>query len=79
VIILTDSETADDFEADWKKNAKRKGAKLIVWQLQAYRIKLSNDPSVVYIAGFSDRLLSLVKSIIEDRGNMLEEIDNVVL
>jgi 60 kDa SS-A/Ro ribonucleoprotein len=79
VIILTDSETADDFEANWKKNAKRKGAKLIVWQLQAYRIKLSNDPSVVYIAGFSDRLLSLVKSIIEDRGNMLEAIDNVVL
>jgi 60 kDa SS-A/Ro ribonucleoprotein len=61
VIVLTDSETADDFEARWKKTARRKGAKLIVWQLQAYHIKLSNDPSVVYIAGFSDKLLSLVK------------------
>jgi hypothetical protein len=79
VIIFTDSETADDFEDKWKKTAKRKGAKLIFCQLQAYHIKLSNDPSVVYIASFSDRLPSLVKTIIEDRGNMMEEIENVVL
>jgi 60 kDa SS-A/Ro ribonucleoprotein len=79
VIILTDSETADDFETVWKKKTKAHGAKLIVWQLQAYHIKLSNDPSVVYIAGFSDRLLSLVKSIIEDKGNMMEEIEKIAL
>jgi 60 kDa SS-A/Ro ribonucleoprotein len=79
VIILTDSETADDFEAVWKKTARKKGARLIVWQLQAYHIKLSKDPSVVYIAGFSDRLLALVKSIIEDQGSMIEDIENVAL
>jgi 60 kDa SS-A/Ro ribonucleoprotein len=79
VIILTDSETADDFEDKWKKTVRHKGAKLIVWQLQAYHVKLSNDPSVIYIAGFSDRQLSLVKAIIEDRGNMMEEIENVAL
>jgi 60 kDa SS-A/Ro ribonucleoprotein len=79
VIILTDSETADDFEVVWKKKARIKGARLIVWQLQASHVKLSNDRSVVYIAGFSDRLLSLVKSIIEENRNMLEEIENLVL
>jgi 60 kDa SS-A/Ro ribonucleoprotein len=79
VIILTDSETADDFETEWKKKTKAKGARLIVWQLQAYHVKLSNDPSVVYISGYSDRLLSLVKSIIEEKGNMMEEIENMVL
>jgi ATP-binding cassette subfamily B protein len=54
-------------------------AKLIVWQLQAYHIKLSQDPSVIYIAGFSDRLLAVIKSIIEDTGNQMAEIEKVEL
>jgi 60 kDa SS-A/Ro ribonucleoprotein len=77
VIILTDSETADDFEVEWKKKSPR--ARLIVWQLQPYHIKISHDPSVLYIAGFSDKLLTLVKKIIEDKGTMIDEIKGMTL
>jgi 60 kDa SS-A/Ro ribonucleoprotein len=79
VLIITDSETADDFEKCWRKSTKHAKAKLIVWQLQAYHINLSQDPSVIYLAGFSERLLSLIKSIIEDTGNQMAEIEKVEL
>jgi 60 kDa SS-A/Ro ribonucleoprotein len=79
VLIITDSETADDFESRWRRSTKHAKAKLIVWQLQAYHIKLSQDPSVIYIAGFSDRLLAVIKSIIEDTGNQMAEIEKVEL
>jgi 60 kDa SS-A/Ro ribonucleoprotein len=79
VLFITDSETADDFECRWRQSTKRRAAKLIVWQLQAYHIKLSQDPQVIYIAGFSDRVLALIKAIIEDTGNQLTEIDALEL
>jgi 60 kDa SS-A/Ro ribonucleoprotein len=79
VLIITDSETADDFESRWRQSTKHANAKLIVWQLQPYGIKLSQDPSVIYIAGFSDRLLALIKAIIEDTGNQIAEIEKVEL
>ena len=79
LLLLTDSVAADDLETLWLRAKKPSGAKLIVWQLQAYKTKLSNHRSVVYFAGFSDRLLELLKHIIEDKGTQLEEIEAVVL
>jgi 60 kDa SS-A/Ro ribonucleoprotein len=79
LLLLTDSVTADDLESNWLHAKKPSGAKLIVWQLQAYQTKLSNHPSVIYFAGFSDRLLELLKIIIEDKGTQLEEIESIVL
>jgi len=79
LLLLTDSEAADNLESKWLHAKKPDDAKLIVWQLQAYKTKLSNHRSVIYFAGFSDRLLELLKRIIEDRGTQLEEIEAVVL
>jgi 60 kDa SS-A/Ro ribonucleoprotein len=79
LLLLTDSVAADDLESLWLRAKKPAGAKLVVWQLQAYKTKLSNHPSVIYFAGFSDRLLELLKRIIEDKSTQLEEIEAVVL
>lgn len=78
VILLTDSMNADDLEEKWIKNKdKPEGAKLIVWQLESYQSKISKDPSVLYLAGYSDRLLGLIKNIIEGKGGQIEEINNI--
>jgi 60 kDa SS-A/Ro ribonucleoprotein len=77
ILIITDSETADDFEKQWLKAKKPDGAKIIVWQLQAYQTHLSKDPSVIYLAGYSDRLLALVKAVIEDRCSQIEAIQAI--
>ncbi|WCK57049.1 RNA-binding protein (plasmid) [Aneurinibacillus sp. Ricciae_BoGa-3] len=79
IILFTDSESADDLERVWLKAKKPKDAKLIVWQLQAYQTRISKDPSVVYLAGYSDRLMGLVKNIIEGKAGQIEEIENVEL
>lgn len=77
IILLTDSMSADNLESAWMKKKKPEGAKLIVWQLEAYQTKVSNDPSVVYVAGYSDRLLGLIKNIIEGKNGQIEEINKV--
>lgn len=79
VILITDSEQADNLEKRWRMASKPQGAKLIVWQLQPYYIRISNDPSVVYVRGYSDRLLSLIRNIIEEKGNQIEEIEKILL
>jgi 60 kDa SS-A/Ro ribonucleoprotein len=79
-ILLTDSMQADDLEAQWLRNKNRpKDAKLIVWQLSAYGLKISKNPSIIYVRGYSDRLLSLVKNVIEDKGTQMEEIEKIQL
>ncbi|GHU47897.1 ribonucleoprotein [Spirochaetia bacterium] len=77
VLLLTDSEQANDIGAKWLKAKKPDGARLIVWQLQAYQTKVSNALSVLYLAGYSDRLLALVKNIIEEKGTQIEEIEKI--
>jgi hypothetical protein len=79
ILLLTDSMGADNLERKWLKTEKPEGAKLIVWQLNAYQTKLSKDPSVVYLAGYSDRLLGLVKNIMEGKAGQIEEIEKVEL
>ncbi len=77
IILITDSMAADNLEKLWIKVKKPKGAKLIVWQLASYKTKISIDPSVIYLAGYSDRLLSLIKSIIESEKNQIDEIEKI--
>lgn len=79
VVLITDSESADNLEAKWLNTKKPNGAKLIVWQLKAYQTRVSKHPSVVYLSGYSDRLLGLVKNIIEGKSGQIEEIEKVEL
>jgi len=79
-ILITDSMQADDLESKWLRDKNRpKDAKLIVWQLTAYGLKISKNPSIIYLCGYSDRLLSLVKTIIEDKGTQMDEIEKIKL
>ena len=77
VILITDFEQADNLEGRWLKKSV-KGSKLIVWH-QPYRIKISLDPSVVYIRGYSDRNLGLIKQTIESDGDQIAEIEKIEL
>lgn len=79
VILITDSEQADDLEKEWKRVNKKKDLKLIVWQLANYETKISNDSSVIYLAGYSDRLLSLIKNIIEGEFGQIDEIKSIII
>lgn len=79
VILFTDSEQADNLERKWLKVKKPEGAKLIVWQLKPHYTRISKDPSVVYVSGYSDRLLGLVKNIIEGKAGQIEEVEQISL
>ena len=80
VILITDSEQADNLESRWLNEKNRpKGSKLIIWQLKPYGIKISKDPSVIYVNGYSDRILGLIKQIIESDGSQIEEIEKISL
>lgn len=79
-ILITDSMQADDLESKWLKDKSRpQDAKLIVWQLTAHGLKISKHPSVIYLRGYSDRLLSLIKKIIEENGTQMDEIEKIQL
>lgn len=79
VILITDSEQADNLERKWLSAKKPNGAKLIVWQLVPNAVRISKDPSVVYVAGYSDRLLGLIKGIIEGKAGQVAEVEKVTL
>lgn len=79
VILITDSEQADNLERRWLQTNKPEGAKLIVWQLQPYYARISKDPSVVYVCGYSDRLLGLIRNIIEGKSGQVEQIEQITL
>ncbi|WPS85512.1 RNA-binding protein (plasmid) [Brevibacillus halotolerans] len=79
VILLTDNEQSDNLERRWIGASKPEGAKLIVWKLCPNRITISKDRSVVQVSGYSDRLLGLVKNIIEGKAGQLEEVERYVL
>lgn len=79
VILITDSEQADNLEKKWKRAKRPDGSKLIVWQLTASKTKISKDPSVINLCGYSDRILALVKTVIEGNITQVEEVEAVVL
>lgn len=66
VLLLTDSEQADDFEYKWQK-VRPEGAKVIVWQLVGYPHKISNRADTIYLYGYSLTLLNVIKNILEGR------------
>lgn len=79
VMLLTDSNQADNLEKRWINTKKPEGAKLIIWQLVPYGIKISKDPSIVQVAGYSDRILGLVKNIIEGKVGQVDEVERIIL
>ncbi|WP_051033579.1 hypothetical protein [Acetivibrio cellulolyticus] len=80
VVLITDGQQSDNIEAKWAKLHNRpKGSKLIIWHVVGYNNKVSNRADVVYLKGFSDRLLSVLKNIIEDKAGQFEQIEGIKL
>lgn len=77
VILFTDNVSADSIENAWLKISQKTGAKLIIWQLAESGHKVSKDSSVIYVRGYSDRLLDLVRTIIESDGDQMKDIENM--
>lgn len=79
VLLVTDNEPADNLERAWKKANKPDGAKIIIWQLVANKTKISKDPSIIHLYGYSDKVLSLIKKVIENDICQIDEIEKIVL
>jgi hypothetical protein len=80
VVLITDGQQSDNIEGKWAKlSGKPNGAKLIVWHVVGYNNKVSNKNDVVYLKGYSDRILGVLKNIIEGKAGQLEEINKVKL
>lgn len=80
VILMTDNEQAGNLEAAWLRAKRPKGAKLIVWQISApYGVKISRDPSVINLSGYSDSILGAIKTIIEGGLDQMETVKQIPL
>lgn len=78
VVLISDGQQSDNLEAKWAKLAKKpEGAKLIIWHLVGYNNKISTRADVVYLKGYSDRLLGVLKNIMEDKAGQLEGINAI--
>ena len=79
VILITDGESADNLESMWLSK-KVAGAKLIVWQLQAYGHRLASPKrkDVIYFQGYSESILGAIRNVIEGKGQ-LDDIEQVML
>lgn len=78
VILITDGQQSDNLEAKWAGLRDRPaGSKLIIWHVMGYDNKVSARSDVVYLKGYSDRLLGVLKNIIEDKAGQLEQIEAI--
>ena len=79
VLLITDGEQADNLELKWKESQKPDNAKIIIWQLVPNRTKISRDPSIIHLCGYSDRILSLIKKVMEGKLCQVDEIEKISL
>lgn len=80
VILITDGQQSDNLEAKWAAlRGRPAGSKLIIWHVMGYNNKVSTRSNVVYLKGYSDRLLSVLKNIIEGKAGQLDQIEAIKL
>lgn len=80
VILITDGQQSDNLEAKWAGlRGRPAGSKLIIWHVMGYNNKVSTRSDVVYLKGYSDRLLGVLKNIIEDKAGQLDQIEAIKL
>lgn len=77
-IIITDGMQSDNMEAKWKHlTNKPKGAKLVVWHVVGYPYKISTDPNIIYLKGYSDSLLMALSNIITGKAGQADVVRNI--
>lgn len=81
VLIITDVQQSDNTETMWKKLHKPKDAKFIIWDVVGYvgRNRISLDPSILYLRGYSDRNISLISNLILGKAGQTDVINTVTL
>jgi 60 kDa SS-A/Ro ribonucleoprotein len=80
VILITDGQQSDNLEKKWAAlKGRPAGSKLIIWHVMGYNNKASARADVVYLKGYSDRLLGILKNIIEDKAGQLDQIETIKL
>lgn len=81
VLIITDTQQNSDVEKKWKSLNKPDGAKFIIWDVVGYmnRNVISDDPSILYIRGYSDRTMSAIANLILGKAGQKEIVHNVKL
>jgi 60 kDa SS-A/Ro ribonucleoprotein len=78
VIIMTDGMQSDSIERKWKNlTNKPNGAKLIVWHIVGYPYKVSNDPNIIILKGYSDTLLNTLANIITGKAGQMDIARNI--
>lgn len=77
VILITDNQPADNLERKWIGVAKANNAKLIIWQISQSGHKISCDRSVTYVRGYSDKMITLIRDIIEGKGDQADKIEAI--
>lgn len=81
VLIITDTQQSDNIEQAWKKLKKPKNAKFIIWDIVGYiqRNRISNDSSILYVRGYSDRTISLISNLILGKAGQKEVVNSVII
>ena len=83
VLLITDTQQSSNVNKYWKQlNNKPNDAKFIIWDIVGYaqhNVISNNDPSFIYIRGYSDRNLQLVNDIITGKAGQKEVVHQVVL
>lgn len=74
VLIITDTQQADNAEVKWIQLQKPTNAKFIIWDVTGYVNKniISQDKSILYLRGYSDRILSVVTNLILGKAGQKE-------
>ena len=80
VILITDGQQSDNLEAVWANlKGRPAGSKLIIWHITGYNNKISKRWDVVYLRGYSDRLLAVLKNILEGKAGQMEQIEAIIV
>lgn len=82
VLIITDTQQNGDVEAMWQTLPnKPEGAKFIIWDVVGYlkHNVISKDPTMLYLRGYSDRMISLVSNLILGKAGQKNVVNSITL
>lgn len=81
VLLITDMQSCGDVEQTWQNLKKPANAKFIIWDVVGYSRHnvISNDASMLYIRGYSDRVMAVITNIILGKAGQKEIVQQIIL
>ncbi|MCX7748138.1 MAG: hypothetical protein N2645_14820 [Clostridia bacterium] len=78
VLLITGGKKCDELKSRWiRLKGRPRGSKLMIWHIKGYEHYLTRRNDIVCLNGYNDRVLYVLKNIIEDiadRGLQIESI-----